>query len=126
MPRSALMRAPGRRVAAVEIGGPAEPEINRYEHQSRAVRDRYGKGPKPELRRSYPRQRSRMAPVDEPEDTEPDDQKTGADLDLPLPIDERDQQREGKDHQEHREQMADRERPKRRHEGARAFFHQPG
>ena len=49
-----------------------------------------------------------MAPVDEPEDTEPDDQEAGADLDLSLPFDEGDQQREGKDHQEHCQQMADR------------------
>jgi len=49
-----------------------------------------------------------MAPVDEPEDTEPDDQEAGADLDLPLPFDKGDEQSEGKDHQEHRQQMADR------------------
>jgi hypothetical protein len=41
----------------------------------------------------------RMAPVDEPEDTEPDDQEAGADLDLPLPFDEGDEQREWKEHQ---------------------------
>jgi hypothetical protein len=111
-------------VAAIEISGPAEPEINWYEHQSRTMRDRYGKGPKSELRRAYPQQRSRMAPVDEPEHTVPDEQKTGADLDLLLPVDERDQQREGKNHQEHRGKVADRQWPKRRDEGARAFLHQ--
>ena len=114
-----------RLVTPVEIGDPAEPEIYRHEHQSRAVSDRYGKGPEPELRRSYPRKRPRMATVDKPEDTEPDDQETGADLDLPLPIDERDQQREGKDHHENCEQMAGRERPERRHEGARIFSISP-
>jgi hypothetical protein len=31
-----------------------------------------------------------------------------ADLDLPLPFDEGDEQREGEEHQEHRQQMADR------------------
>jgi hypothetical protein len=36
-----------------------------------------------------------MAPVDKPEDTEPDDEKAGADLDLALPFDQGDQQREG-------------------------------
>ena len=41
-----------------------------------------------------------------------------------LPFDERDQQREGKDHQQHREQMAGRERPKRGHQRARTPFHQ--
>jgi len=42
-----------------------------------------------------------MASVDEPEDAEPDDQETGADLDQLLPFDESEQQREGKDHHEH-------------------------
>ena len=49
-----------------------------------------------------------MAPIDEPKDAEPDDQETGADLDLLLPFDERDQQCEGKDHHEYCQQMADR------------------
>ena len=97
-----------RLVAAVEVGGPTEPEIDRYEHQSRAMRDRHGEGPEPQLRRSYPRQRPWMAPVDEPEETEPDDQEAGADLDLLLPFDEGDKQPEGKQHQEHRQQMAHR------------------
>jgi len=44
----------------------------------------------------------------EPEAAEPDDQEACADLDLSLPLDEGDQQREGKDHHEHRQQMADR------------------
>src|ERR1700744_709377 len=99
----------GGLVTPVEIGDPEEPEIYRQKHQSRPVSDRYGKGPESELRRSYPRQRPRMATVDKPEDTEPDDQETGADLDLPLPIDERDQKREGQDHHENCEQMANRE-----------------
>ena len=75
------------------------------------MRDRHGEGPEPELRRPYPRQHPRMAPVDEPEDAEADDQEAGADPDRPLPFDERDQQREGQDYQEHRQQMADRQRP---------------
>jgi hypothetical protein len=49
-----------------------------------------------------------MAPVDEPEDAEPDDQETGADLNLLLPRDEGDQQREGKHHHKHCQKMADR------------------
>ena len=101
MPRLAFMSAPAASWPSVEVGGPAEPEIDRHEHQSRAMRDRHGEGPEPQLRRSYPRQHPRMAPVDEPEDAEPDDQETGADLDLLLPFDEGDQQREGKDHHEH-------------------------
>jgi hypothetical protein len=47
-----------------------------------------------------------MAPVDQPEDTEPDDQEAGANPDLSLPLDKTDQQREGEDHYEHRQQVA--------------------
>src|ERR1700730_10539600 len=71
-----------RFVAVVEIGGAAEIKIDRYQHQSRAMRDRHGKGPEPQWCRSYPRQHPRMAPVDEPEAAEPDDQEARADLDL--------------------------------------------
>jgi hypothetical protein len=49
-----------------------------------------------------------VASIDVSEDAEPDDQEAGADLDLLLPLDEGDQQREGKEHPEHRQQMADR------------------
>src|SRR5271155_1030816 len=100
-----------RLVAAIEVGISAKAEINRHEHQSRAMRDRHGKGPERQLSRSYPSQHPRMAPVDEPEDAEPDDQEAGADLDLWPPLDEGDQHREGKDHAEHRQHMADRQRP---------------
>jgi hypothetical protein len=62
-----------------------------------------------------------MVSVGESEDAEADDQEAGADPDLRLPIHESDQQREWKDHQEHRKQTAGRERPPRRHEGARTF-----
>ena len=48
-----------------------------------------------------------MAPVDEPKDAEGDDKQAGADLNLALPFDQRNQQREGKQHEQHREQMAD-------------------
>ena len=48
-----------------------------------------------------------MTPFDEPEDTEPNDQEARTDLDLSVPLDEGDQQREGKDHHEHRQQMPD-------------------
>src|SRR5271154_2390243 len=94
----------GGLIASVEAAGAAEAEIDWDQHQSRAVRDRHRKRPKRELCGSYPRQRSRMAPVEESEDAKADDQKARADPDLPLPIDERDQQREWKDHQEHRQQ----------------------
>ena len=126
MPQIGVYERARRLVALVKIGGPAEPEIDRHEHQSRAMRDRHDEGPEPQLRRSYPRQHPRMAPVDEPKDAKPDDQKAGPDLDLLLPFDKGDQQREGKDHNEHRQQMADRQRPKRRHKGAGTPFHQPG
>ena len=36
-----------RLVALIEVGGPAEPEIDRHEHQSRAMRDRHREGPEP-------------------------------------------------------------------------------
>jgi hypothetical protein len=65
-----------------------------------------------------------MAAVDQPQDTEPDDKQTGADLYLELPFDERDQEPEGEDHQQHRKQMAGRKRPKRRRQGTRTPFHQ--
>jgi hypothetical protein len=48
-----------------------------------------------------------MAPVDESKDTEPDDKQAGAYLYLALPFDECHQYREGKENQEHREQVAD-------------------
>jgi hypothetical protein len=95
-------------VTLVEVGSPAEPEIDRHKHQSRAMSDGNGKGPKPQLRRPYARQCPRMAAVNKPENAKPDDQETGADLYLALPLDETNQQRERKDHCEHREQMAGR------------------
>src|SRR5262249_48412157 len=103
MPHISVYERARRLVALVEVGRPAQPEIDWYEHQSRAMRDRHGEGPEPQLRRSYPHQHPRMASVDEPEDTEADDQQTGADLDLLLPFDDYEQQRERKDHQEHRQ-----------------------
>ena len=70
--------------------------------------NRYSEGPQPKLRRSYPRQHPGMTPIDEPEDTKPDDQEAGANLDLALPFDKGDQQCEGKEHHEHCQQMAHR------------------
>ncbi len=83
-------------MAFVEVGSPAESQIDRHEHQSRAVRDRHREGPEPQLRRSYPRQGPWMAPVDEPDDAEPDHKHGGADLYLALPFDQCNQQRKGK------------------------------
>jgi hypothetical protein len=111
-------------VSPVEFGFPAEPEIDRHQHQCRAMGERDRERPKPQLRRRYPRQRSWMAPVGQPIKTEGDDEEAGADLYRALPFDHGNQQREGQDHEQHREQMADRERPKRGHQGARAPFHQ--
>ena len=62
----------------VKVSGPAEPKIDRHEHQSRSVPNRHGEGQKPELRRSYPRQRPRMAPVCEPVNSKCDDQEARA------------------------------------------------
>src|SRR5947199_283590 len=67
-------------VAAVEVGFPAEPEIDRHQHQRRAMRERDGERPKPQLRRRYPRQRPWMAPVGKSKQTEGDDKEAGADL----------------------------------------------
>ena len=64
------------------------------------------KGPKPQLRRSDPRQCPEMTALDKPVDAKPDNKKAGADLKLTLPFDQRDQYREGKQHKQHRQQMA--------------------
>jgi hypothetical protein len=53
-----------------------------------------------------------MASVGQPEQTEGDNKEACADLYRALPFDDGNEQREGKDHKEHCEQMADRERPK--------------
>ena len=94
-PRLALMRAPA---ASWPLSGSkplTEAEIDRHEHQAGAM----GEAPRRRTKAAscvgrYPRQRPRMTPVDEPEDAETDDQQACADLDLPLPFDERDEQRE--------------------------------
>ena len=65
-----------------------------------------------------------MASVDKPEDTEPDDKQAGAQLYRALPFDECHQHGEGKENQEHRQQMADHQRPKGGHQGTRILFHQ--
>jgi uncharacterized protein (DUF927 family) len=67
-----------------------------------------------------------MAGVDEPKDTERDHQEAGANPDLPLPFDESGQEREGKHHHQHCQQVTNGKRPKRRKERARAPFHQSG
>src|SRR5277367_174023 len=96
-PEIAIHEGPGCLMAFVKVGGSAKPKIDWYEHQSRAVSDCHGEGPKPQLRRPYPRQRPWMASVDKPEDTEPDDKQAGRHLYLVLPFDERHQRREGKE-----------------------------
>ena len=74
----------------------------------------------------YPRQRPEMAGIDEQKDTECHYQEAGTNPDLPLPFDQRCQQGEGKHHRQHREQVTDAKRAKRRNESARAFLHQSG
>ena len=59
-------------------------------------------------------------------ETEGDDEEAGSDLYRALPFDEDDQQREGKDHEQHCQQMTGRERHKRGHERPRTPFHQSG
>src|SRR6516162_8471214 len=80
-----------RLVSVVEVSGSAETQINRYDHQSCAVGDCNSEGPEPQLRWSYSRQHPRMASVEEPKDAEPNHQETGADLNLSLPFDDRNQ-----------------------------------
>jgi hypothetical protein len=65
-----------------------------------------------------------MAGINEQKDTERDNQETGANPDLLLPYDEGCQQREGKHHHQHCQQVTDGKGPKRRNESARASFHQ--
>jgi hypothetical protein len=115
-----------RLVTAIEVSAPAEPEINRHQHKSCPMSNRHGEGPEAELCRSYPRERSRMARVDEQENSEDDHQKAGANLDLALPFDEGGQQREGKHHHQHGQEVADSQWPQRRNERARVPFHQSG
>ena len=92
----------------------AEPKIDRYEHQPRAVSNRHGERPEPKLRPWNPRENARMVPVNEPEDAKGDDQQRGGDLDLPPPFNEGQQQREREHHRKHCQQMADGQRPQRR------------
>jgi hypothetical protein len=49
-----------------------------------------------------------MTLVDQPENPKPDDQDAGADLELPLPFDEGDEHRKGKNDHQHGQQVADR------------------
>jgi hypothetical protein len=65
-----------------------------------------------------------MSPVGKPEQAERDDKEACCDLYRTLPFDDGDEQREGKDHEQHREQMADRERRERSHQRPRALLHQ--
>ena len=57
-----------------------------------------------------------MARLHEPEDTEPDHQEAGTNADQPLPFDHG--ECEGKHYYQHREEIADGQRPKRREECA--------
>jgi hypothetical protein len=67
-----------------------------------------------------------MAPVDKPIDAEKDDKQASANPDRTLPFDEGDEQREWKDHEQHREQVADGERAERGHKRTRIPLHQSG
>ena len=109
-----------RLVALIKIVAPAKPEIDRHEHQSGPMGNRHRKRPQAQLRRPDPRQRARMAPVQQPEYAEADDKKARADLDLPPPFGKGHEQREGKQNEEHGEEMAGSQRPQRR-QSAREF-----
>jgi hypothetical protein len=58
------------------------------------------------LRRPYSGERAWIALIEEPEDTESDDQKAVAEVDLTLPFDQGDEQRETKKCQKHGKQVA--------------------
>src|SRR5262249_62254084 len=73
-------------ILVVAVRGLAKSEVDRHKHQPRAMSNRNGERPKPQLRRRYPRQRPRMTPVDNLKKAEPDDQQTGTDLNLLLPF----------------------------------------
>jgi hypothetical protein len=56
-----------RLVSLVEVGGPAEPEIDRHEHQSGAMRDRNGERPECQIASKYdPFSRPTVTPLTEP------------------------------------------------------------
>ncbi len=93
-------------MGVVEIGLPADPEIDRHQHQSSAMRDGNGERPQGQLRRANPCQSPWMTLLDQPEDAESDHQQAGADLDLALPFHQRGQQCKGKQDKQHGEQMA--------------------
>jgi hypothetical protein len=65
-----------------------------------------------------------MLRVQEPKKTERHHQEAGANPDLWLPFDKSRQEREGKQHYQHRQQVTDGKGPKRRNESARTSFHQ--
>jgi hypothetical protein len=56
-----------------------------------------------------------MARIDQPKHAEGDEQKAGADLDLTLPLGERQQHRERQQHHQHGQEMTGRQRHKRSH-----------
>jgi hypothetical protein len=90
------------------------------------MRDRRGEGPERELALFYPRQRSRMAPVDEPEGAETHHQQTRADPDLALPIERLINSENGRIITSIVRRWPAASAPERRHEGARTFLHHSG
>ena len=111
---------------SIKIAAPAKPEIDRYEHQSRPMGNRHRKGPQAQLRRPDPRQRARMTPVQQSEYAEADDKKARPDLNLRPPFGKGHEQREGKQNEEHGEEMADSQRSQRGQKRPRITFHQSG
>jgi len=113
-------------VPAAGVFAPAEPKIDRHQHESRPMSNRHGEGPKTQLGWWYPCQRARMTRIQEPKETESHHQEAGANPRLSLPFDKSRQEREGKQHYQHRQQVTRGKRPKRRHKSARLLFHQAG
>src|SRR5579859_562956 len=78
-------QSPRGLMPSVHVVGPAQAEVDRYQHQSSAMRDGNGEGPERKPRRRDTREYTRMAPPDQKAHPKADDQHTRADLDLALP-----------------------------------------
>lgn len=114
----------GRRAMAGVLVEPAQPQVDRYQHQPRAMRDRDRERPQAEPRGRNPRKRPRMPAPDQQHGAEADHERARADPDRRLPREQRREQPERQHHREDRERMAEREIAERRDERAAAARHQ--
>ncbi len=102
----------------------AQPEVDRHQHQPRAVRDRDRERPQAEPRRRDSRERARVPAPDQQHGAEADHERARADPDRRLPREQRGEQPERQHHREDRERMAEREIAERRDERGAAARHQ--